>query len=113
MGCPCHGNSRINAEVVFAQEQCLYCALKHLTIAWTLFTEYGYEDLNLASIDGNLRLAIQHLQYIEKDFCQQIRNIAVNIEKRRFDEVTNEKFIDCIKYLQTKIKQKFPEGKDS
>ena len=84
--------------------------LKHLTIAWTLFGEFGYEDLNLASIDGNLRLAIQHLQYIEKDFCKQIRDIAVNIERRKFDEVTNDKFIDCIKYVQQKIKAKFPES---
>ena len=81
-----------------------------MTIAWTLFNEYGYEDLNLASIDGNLRLAIQHLQYIERDFCQQIKDIAVNIEKRKFDLVTNEKFIDCIKYIQQKIKTKFAES---
>ena len=111
MSCGCHGSSRIFAEQVYAQEQCLFCAMKHLTVAWTLFNEFGYEDMNLASIDGNLRLCISHMQYTDKAFCLQVRNLAVAVEKRNFDEATNEVFEDLIKQLQAKIYVEFPDMK--
>lgn len=111
MGCACHGVSRVNAEKIFASEQCRFCGLKHLTTAWSLLTEYGYVDDNLITIDGQLRLAIMHMQYIDKDLCTEIRNIAVSIEKRELGQVTSDRLFTLIKLLQDKIYLKFPDIK--
>lgn len=112
MPCKCHGDSRINAETIFAQEQCRFCSLKHLSTAYALFNEYKYEDLNLAAIDGQLRLAIMHIQYVERELCEKIREIAVNVEERKFDLVTNEKFEEALTMLQESIYKAFPDIKE-
>jgi len=109
MGCPCHGNSRINAEVVFAQEQCWWCCRKHVIIAWTLWNEFNYQTLNLASIEGNLRLAIQHIQYMDKDVAMQIRGICLDIEKGHLEKVTEDRWDDLINVIQERIYLKFPD----
>lgn len=89
----------------------IFVGMKHLTIAWTLYNEFGYEDLNLAAVDGQLRLAVMHLQYIERDYCNKLRDISVAIEERKLDVVTNEKFQEAMNELQEKIYKEFPDIK--
>lgn len=111
MGCVCHGPSRLKADNISAYEQCRFCGSKHLVTAHALLTEYGYADKNLSHIDGQLRLSILHLQYIEEDIAKMIREVAVKIEQRDLSEVTAEKLEEIIGMLQKRIYEEFPDLK--
>lgn len=112
MSCNCHGDSRLHLDNVMAYEQCRFCGMKHLTIAWSLWNEFTYQELNLAAISGQLRLAVNHLQYIEVDIALQIRDLAIKIEERRLSEVKTDEFELIISSLQDRIYKAFPDMKD-
>jgi hypothetical protein len=111
MGCNCHGDSRLNIENVMAFEQCRFCGMKHLTTAWSLWNEFTYQELNLAAISGQLRLAVNHLQYIERDIALQIRDLSIKIEERKLNEVKTNEFEKIILTLQDRIYEAFPDMK--
>lgn len=111
MSCLCHGPSRINAENVSAYEQCLFCLQKHTVTAHALLTEYGYTEKNLSFIEGQLRLAILHCQYIAEDIAKKLREVAVSIEKRDLSEVTAKKLEDVMDLIQKRIYEEFPDLK--
>lgn len=111
MSCNCHGDSRLHLANVMAYEQCRFCGMKHLTTAWSLWNEFTYQELNLAAISGQLRLAVNHLQYIEADIALQIRELAHKIEERRLNEVENDEFEKIILALQDSIYKAFPDMK--
>ena len=112
MGCPCHGDSRIEVLDVSAYEQCLECLKKHVVIAYCLYNEFNYQDLNLAVIEGNLRLAVNHCMYDLPDVAKEIRALALDISNRDFVKVNNERFEQILNEIQDAIYKKFPEIKE-
>lgn len=112
MGCACHGGSKLAVTDILAFDQCLFCGMKHLTTAWSLWNEFSYQDLNLAAIDGQLRLAIGHLQYIEPELCRRIRDIALKIERRDLEGVSSKAFEDLLEELQESIYRENPDMRE-
>ena len=78
MGCACHGGSRLAVADILAFDQCLFCGMKHLTTAWSLWNEFSYQDLNLAAIDGQLRLQ-QSLPLIVRWY--QFRSLSLYVRR--------------------------------
>lgn len=111
MGCPCHGDSRIDVVNVDAYEQCLECCKKHTVTAYCLYNEFNYQDINLAVIEGQLRLAVNHCMYEQPEIAKELRELALDIGNRDFIKVNNERFEQIINEIQAAIYKKFPEIK--
>ena len=68
--------------------------------------------MNLAMIDGQLRLAVTHCMYNDELLAKIIRDIAVKIEKRDITEKTMKDLEGVIDIIQQKIYQQFPDLKE-
>ncbi len=92
-------------------DSCWFCTKKHLLQAWGAFTELGYEDKNLDYVASQLRLAIPHCQYLNRDIALKIREISVDVEARRFDDVIEKRFEELLNEVQEEIYKAFPNVK--
>ena len=95
MGC-CgqHAKSRGKADVplaksalTFPDEPCVFCAEKHLSTAWRIGKECGYESPNRQMAIGELVAAQWHLYREHLDLAKKIRDARHLIQWRREIEV--------------------------
>lgn len=92
-------------------DSCWFCTKKHLLQAWGAFTELGYEDQNLDYVASQLRLAVPHCQYLNRDIALKIRELSVDVEARKFEEATEKRFEELLKEVQEEIYKAFPDVK--
>lgn len=92
MGCKCR--EREWRDVLHAHtkpnEPCLYCCEKHLSTAWALQRERGYEVVNRQAIIGEMVGAALHLPLDETDLSAKILNARHAIQ----DSHTKEPDVD-------------------
>ena len=67
---------------------CLFCAEKHLSYAWELARERGYEVVNRQAIVGELVAAVMHLPLDEMVLSEKIREARHAIQDREGKEKT-------------------------
>ena len=68
-------------------EHCVYCGEKHISTAYALFRESGYEDINRQFIVGELVLAQWHLKHKYIEISLLLRDARHLIQERRESEV--------------------------
>lgn len=113
MACICkmHGMTLVETKNVMPFDSCWFCTKKHLLQAWGAFTELGYEEQNLDYVASQLRLAVPHCQYLNRDIALKIRELSVDVEARKFDEATEKRFEELLKEVQEEIYKAFPNLK--
>jgi hypothetical protein len=107
-----HGMSLTETKNVLPFDSCLFCTKKHLLQAWGAFTELGYEEQNLDYVASQLRLAVPHCQYLNRDLALKIRELSVDVEARKFDSTTEKRFEELLNAIQEEIYKTFPNIKD-
>lgn len=115
MACLCkmHGMSLTETKNVLPFDSCLFCTKKHLLQAWGAFTELGYEEQNLDYVASQLRLAVPHCQYLNRDLALKIRELSVDVEARKFDSTTEKRFEELLNVIQEEIYKTFPDIKEN
>ncbi|HPC18565.1 MAG: hypothetical protein KBC66_04090 [Kiritimatiellae bacterium] len=76
-----------NENYIRPDEPCVLCAEKHLSTAYALAKENGYESINRHAIIGQLVAASWHLYADNSAIAGKIRDIRHLIQKRREAEV--------------------------
>ena len=87
MACNCHGKNGESVRFAKPLDQCTTCAKKHIVKAWNLFNEFTYTDDNRDVISGQLRNAVDHLMYDNKEIALLARDLAVLIEENKDEEI--------------------------
>lgn len=72
---------------IYPHDQCVFCAEKHLSYAWRVAKECGYENTNRQCVIGELQATIQHLWIDNRALAEQVRAIRHLIQQRREAEV--------------------------
>jgi len=81
MACSCHKKEAKSAFSTKPDDQCVFCARKHIKNAWTAWGEFCYEDLNRDYCSGQLRAAADHMKFDHYDLAIRCRDLAVMIEE--------------------------------
>jgi len=68
-------------------DECLLCAEKHLSTAYALAQERGYEGVNRQRVIGELVLAQWHCWHEAPKLAAQVRDIRHLVQQRRHAEV--------------------------
>lgn len=86
-GCKKHTETPVDQWGDFQKtpaEACAECAYKHMTAAFALAREIGYEEKNEPYIVGELQLAGWHLSIRHPNLAMQIREIRIHWEMGRY-----------------------------
>jgi hypothetical protein len=76
----------------------VFCAEKHLSTAYALANEIGYENLNRMYIIGELVLSQWHLKN-HKDEAMSIREIRHLVQNRKENEINGTKPMEMVEKL--------------
>ena len=83
MACSCKHNQRSpDGLEKKPRTPCVFCAEKHLSTAYVLANEVGYEDLNRMYIIGELVLAQWHLKE-HREVAMEIRKLRHFVQNRK------------------------------
>lgn len=75
------------ARSTLPTDECALCGEKHLSTAYALAQERGYEDTNRQRIIGELVLSQWHVWHLNMKLAEKIRTIRHLIQQRREAEV--------------------------
>ena len=90
---PTNGEQKAPKELSFSDyailpnDQCVFCAEKHLSDAWDLVREAGYIFPNRQKIIGALGSASSHLFVEHRELSRQIRDARHLVQFRREEEI--------------------------
>ena len=102
MACSCRHNQKVrDGEEKRPKSPCIFCAEKHLSTAYALSKEIGYEGINRQWIIGELVLSQWHLKE-HLDEAMEIRKIRHQIQSRREQDVKWEPILEKIGKLADK-----------
>ena len=68
-------------------EPCIFCAEKHVSDAWDLSRECGYETPNRQTIIGALGSAERHLFVLWRPLAERVRAVRHLVQLRREGEI--------------------------
>ena len=69
-------------RTILPYEQCVFCAEKHLSDAWDLCRECGYEFPNRQTVIGALGSAERHLMVNWRDLAERVRAVRHLVQMR-------------------------------
>lgn len=75
-------------------DQCEFCAEKHLSTAYALANENGYEAVNRQQIVGQLALAGWHLWEDHRELAVKISALRHDIQHRK--QVAGERWVELL-----------------
>ena len=75
------------ARAILPTDECVLCAEKHLSTAYALAQECGYEGVNRQRIIGEIVLSQWHVWHSNMKLAEKIRTIRHLIQQRREAEV--------------------------
>ena len=85
MCCGKHLEKRANAKAsgaIYPNTQCALCAEKHVSAAYELSRECGYETPNRQAIIGHLTLAATHLYKSNRELAELVRTVRHAVQNR-------------------------------
>lgn len=88
MACSCTtkivANRRIDSpEIILPEDQCLFCAEKHISTAMQLAREFGYSEINRSKIIGELVLFTWHVHLTHYDLALKATELRHLISMRQ------------------------------
>ncbi len=82
-------------------EQCVMCAEKHISTAYALSLECGYETPNRQRITGELTCASLHLYRDNLELSNIVRGVRHLIQERKESEIDWHPLLTAIDWLAT------------
>lgn len=96
MPCSCRHNQKVrDGFEKKPKTPCIFCAEKHLSTAFALAKESGYEDINRQWVIGELVLAQWHMKNFPEE-AMEIRKIRHLVQSRKEKEVVWEPILEKI-----------------
>jgi hypothetical protein len=74
-------------RTIVPYEQCIFCAEKHVSDAWDLCREWGYEFPNRQTIIGALGSAERHVMVLWKPLAEMIRAARHLVQQREESKI--------------------------